>query len=66
MICIDDGMGTVFKRWQDLTDAYAKNIEAMFRNEPGAAAQLERLARDLEKCETDFLELSTSVPLRRH
>lgn len=66
MTRIEDGMGAVFKRWQDLTDAYARNIEAMFRNEPGAAAELERLAKDIEKCETDFLEISTGAPLRRH
>lgn len=55
---IEDGMGSAFKRWQDLTDAYARNIEAMSRNEPGAAAELERLAKDIERCETDFLELA--------
>ncbi len=55
---IEDGMGAVFKRWQDLTDAYARNIEAMVRNEPGASAVLERLAKDIEKCETDFLDIA--------
>ena len=54
---IENGMGSAFKRWQNLTDVYARKIEAMSRNEPGAAAELERLARELEKCETDFLEL---------
>lgn len=56
----ENGMGSVFRRWQDLTDAYAKSIQAMLRHEPGAAAELERLAKDLEKCETDFLELAGS------
>lgn len=61
---IENGMGSAFKRWQDLTDAYARNIEAMFRNEPGAAAELVRLARDIEKCETDFLEFAAGGPAK--
>lgn len=55
---IENEMGSAFKRWQELTDAYACSIEAMFRNEPGAAAELERLAKDIEKCETDFLDFA--------
>jgi hypothetical protein len=62
---IEDGMGAAFRRWQELTDAYARNIEAMSRNEPGAAAELERLAKDIEKCETDFLDL-TAGRRRKH
>ena len=58
---IEDGMGLAFKRWQELTDSYARHIEAMRRNEAGAAVELGRIAKDIEKYESHFLELAENA-----
>lgn len=41
------GISPAFHRWQDLTDAYARQLDALRRREPGALAALTRISRDL-------------------
>ncbi|WP_225785130.1 hypothetical protein [Xenophilus sp. Marseille-Q4582] len=40
-------MDARFMRWAALTDAYAEQVEAMARQEPGARAEAQRLCREL-------------------
>ena len=57
-----DGMSSAFHRWQRLTDAYAEQLEALRRNEPGATAMLRRICRDLERCQTGMKEQGNAGP----
>lgn len=42
-------MGTAFVQWQHLTDAYALEVRALQRGDPGAAANLTRIAGELHR-----------------
>ncbi len=44
-------MGEAFAQWARLTDAYAGQLGALSRREPGAAEELTRLGRLLGQCE---------------
>lgn len=39
-----DGMGEAFDEWSELTDAYGRQLQALMRQEPGAAEALSRLS----------------------
>lgn len=40
----NDELGPRFSEWQALTDAYAQELDALQREEPGAACRLAQLA----------------------
>ncbi len=44
-----DELGPSFSEWQALTDAYAEGVDALMRQEPGAAGTLARLATQLRR-----------------
>jgi phosphohistidine phosphatase SixA len=54
-------MGTAFSEWQDLSDAYARELEALVRHEPGASETLLRLQKQLAECEAGFKDSGISV-----
>ncbi len=49
-------LGPVFGDWQDAADAYAVQLDALMRREPGAAEELARLSRRLAQCASEFRE----------
>ena len=55
MSAISD-MGNDFRQWQELTDAYARQIDALARRMPGAAAEIARLAQAMKEHEIAFRE----------
>ena len=46
-------MGEAFSHWQGLSDAYAEQLEALRRHEPGASAALRKISSALAKCQDD-------------
>ena len=46
-------MGEAFSHWQGLSDAYAAQLEALRRHEPGASAALKKLSSALAKFQDD-------------
>jgi hypothetical protein len=51
------GISPAFHHWQDLTDAYARQLEALRRREPGASAALTRISKDLAEFQKDAQHL---------
>jgi hypothetical protein len=49
-----DGMTPAFSHWRSLTDAYAKQLEALRRMEPGASARLNWIGAELALCNASF------------
>ncbi len=47
-------LGLDFAEWQEITDAYARQIAACGRDQPLATQQLRQLALDLERRRADF------------
>ncbi len=45
-----DDMGAAFVEWQKLSEAYESAIEELRVGEPGAAAALKIISRDLQMC----------------
>ena len=41
----DMALGTTFSDWSELTEQYAKGMEALRRREPGASARMMEIAR---------------------
>ncbi|VTU26849.1 hypothetical protein [Variovorax sp. PBL-E5] len=48
-----EGISPAFHHWQVLTDAYARQLEALRRREPGASAALTRISSDLAAFQKD-------------
>ena len=42
-----DGISTAFRHWQQLTDDYVKQLEALQRRQSGALATLDRIGVQL-------------------
>jgi hypothetical protein len=63
MMSASSDMGVAFRQWQELTDAYARQIEALARRIPGAAAEAKRLAQAMKRLEMEFHEAAwASLP----
>ena len=60
-----DGINLDFHRWEELTDAYATQLECLRHRVPGASAELMRICHELEKYPSGFHDLEDLVRLQR-
>ncbi|MEJ8848092.1 hypothetical protein [Variovorax rhizosphaerae] len=62
MMSAKSDMGIAFSQWQELTDAYAMQIDALARRMPGAAAEVARLAQAMKAHELAFRASAWALP----